>query len=278
MNKRIIYAIAAGVAAAIVALLAYSLDRTAWLFTLYEGTTPNAADLGWAAALVVELAVVALVAGDGAAEALELDKTARERLRSWAGRGLAAVLLVQVLANLLAGYLRGAGELARLLGATSGPAGWAAFAIGAVVWAATNALAPLLIFYLAKVEAQLVRLLILAPAAGPVPVALEVRDEPALEALPAPALSLARVEAQPVYPPAEEVRAPGDDRLADPFAPDAHDLAALEAALESTIAEINANPAAPPDLPRCACGCGEVLTALDLARGRAFKRRHEGRA
>src|SRR5688500_1986553 len=98
MSRRAILTIAGVIALAIAALLAYSLDRTAWLFTLYEHGQANAATLGMVAALVAEIAVVALVAGEGAAGALGLEEAAQATLRHWAGRGLAAVLLVQIVA------------------------------------------------------------------------------------------------------------------------------------------------------------------------------------
>src|SRR5688572_21979721 len=97
MNRKIL-TVAIGVnALALVALLGYSIERTAWLFDLFEDWTEAAV----AAAVVVELAAVALLVGAGALS--HLDAAAR----AWANRALVAVLSVQALANLSAGYLRG---------------------------------------------------------------------------------------------------------------------------------------------------------------------------
>ncbi|MEN9937933.1 MAG: hypothetical protein RLZZ387_4512 [Chloroflexota bacterium] len=158
MKRHILGWIACGVGLAIVALLAYSLDRTAWLFRLYESGQPHAEALGLAAAIVIELAAVALIAGEGVAESLTDDLQLQRTLRAWAGRGLAAVLGVQIVANLVAGYLRGGHALLNLLGE-----GWAALLIASISWLLANALIPALIFILAKIEAHLLRLALAEP-------------------------------------------------------------------------------------------------------------------
>lgn len=157
MNRTALTWSAGAVGLAIVALLLYSLDRTAWLFRLYETGQQHADTLGLAAAIVVELAAVALIAGDALAEALTRDRRAADMLRAWAGRGLAAVLGAQILANLIAGYLRGGRVLLTALG---GPGDWPPLVLAGTAWLVTNALIPGLVFILAKIEARLLTLLI----------------------------------------------------------------------------------------------------------------------
>lgn len=120
---------------ALVALLAYSLERTAWLFGLFE----ESHGLAIAAAVVVELAAVALLAGAGALA--EMNAAAR----AWANRALLAVLSVQALANLSAGYLRGGQRTLAAFGD-----GWAAYAVAAALWLVTNLAVPGLILCLSK--------------------------------------------------------------------------------------------------------------------------------
>lgn len=142
-KARIIAISACGLA--LLALLGYSLERTAWLFSLFEARY----ELAVAAAVVVELAAVALLIGG--ATLAQLDGQAQ----AWANRALGAVLSVQALANLSAGYLRG-GE--RTLGEFGG-AGWrwwASYAVAAALWLTTNLAVPALILCLSKLLERLV--------------------------------------------------------------------------------------------------------------------------
>jgi hypothetical protein len=91
---------------------------------------------------------------------LTADVSTQRALRAWAGRGLAAVLGAQILANLLAGYLRGGRVLLEHLG---GPGDWPPLLLAGTAWLVANALIPGLVFILAKIEAHLLRLLF-APA------------------------------------------------------------------------------------------------------------------
>lgn len=97
MSRRLLTTAIGLTALALAALLAYSLERTAWLFGRFEDWTPAA----YAAAGVVELAAVALIVGASALAGLA------PAARAWANRALLAVLSVGALANLSAGYLRG---------------------------------------------------------------------------------------------------------------------------------------------------------------------------
>lgn len=185
MNRTALTWSAGAVGLAIVALLLYSLDRTAWLFRLYETGQQHADTLGLAAAIVVELAAVALIAGDALAEALTRDRRAADMLRAWAGRGLAAVLGAQILANLIAGYLRGGRVLLTALG---GPGDWPPLVLAGTAWLVTNALIPGLVFILAKIEARLLTLLIGSTLTRPR--AALTRTGRAVRVLPATALTV----------------------------------------------------------------------------------------
>jgi signal transduction histidine kinase len=139
-------------------MLAYSLDRTGWLLSLYEHNFPDTPAawlgipphwLGFAAAIVVELGAVALVA----TESLIIGDPV---LRRWASAGLVIVVAVQGMANLLAGYIRGFWAPQALL--TGQPVGtaawWGAFVVALLAWLIANAAAPALIFILSKALAR----------------------------------------------------------------------------------------------------------------------------
>jgi hypothetical protein len=139
-------------------MLAYSLDRTGWLLSLYERNIPDtpaawlgipAHWLGFAAAIVVEIGAVALVA----AESLMIGDPV---LRRWASAGLVIVVTVQAAANLLAGYIRGfwAPHVLLTLQPTGTAAWWGALVVALLAWLIANAAAPALIFILSKALAR----------------------------------------------------------------------------------------------------------------------------
>lgn len=163
MNRKPLIVAASSTALALIALLAYSLERTAWLFGLFEETPP----LAVAAAVVVELAAVALLAGGGALAAID------DRARAWANRALLAVLSVQALANLSAGYLRGGHRTMQAFGD-----GWAAYVVAAALWLVTNLAAPGLILCLSKLLERLLAHLAAAPAAVADTAPAETADPP----------------------------------------------------------------------------------------------------
>lgn len=125
---------------ALLLLLAYSLERTVWLFALFE----ESRELAVAAAIVVELSAVALLAGAGTIAGLDASA------RAWANRALLAVLSVQALANLSAGYLRGGHRTLWTLGGD-----WAAYAVALVLWLVANLAVPGLVLCLSKLLEQM---------------------------------------------------------------------------------------------------------------------------
>ena len=129
------------IAIALIALLAYSLERTAWLFELFEESQQNA----YAAAIVVELAAVALIAGAGALD---------DKSKPWANRALLAILSVQALGNLSAGYLKGGVDTLTRFGSNE-----PAFYVSATLWLVANLAVPWLVFCLSKLMEQLIVLL-----------------------------------------------------------------------------------------------------------------------
>jgi hypothetical protein len=168
VSRRALAIVAALVGAGLAVLLVYSLDRTAWAFTIYETGQANAEHLGWNAALVLEIAAVALIIGMSAVGVLPAPYSGY--VRRWAGPCLAAILAVQVSANMTAGFLRGSLPMYRELAATgmvAGPALWAAYAVQAALWFSVNGIIPLLIFGLAKIEAQLVGAILAVPEPDP---------------------------------------------------------------------------------------------------------------
>lgn len=166
MTRRGAISIAIVIIVALLALLVYSLDRTSWLLAQYELSQPGTlADwlglsplaLGVAAALVIEVGAVALVAGD----VLALE---RSKIQRYATAGLAVVLSVQALANLLAGYLRGYASVRTTLQA-HGASADAAWYVAGLSWVLSSAAVPALIFILSKLAAHVLRLALSAPRA-----------------------------------------------------------------------------------------------------------------
>lgn len=140
MNRTALKIAIGATVVALLLLLAYSLERTVWLFALFE----ESKELAVAAAVVVELAAVALLAGAGTIAGLD------QRARAWANRALLAVLSVQALANLSAGYLRGGHKTLWTLGGD-----WAAYAVALVLWLVANLAVPGLVLCLSKLLEQM---------------------------------------------------------------------------------------------------------------------------
>lgn len=182
MSRHSYFTIATLILAALLALLIYSLDRTSWLLAQYElgqvgtlaselGLSPLA--LGVAAALVIEIGAVALVAGDVLA-------TEHPEVKRYASAGLAVVLAVQALANLLAGFVRGYQAVLSTLTTHDASAGIAWWVAGAS-WLLSSIAVPALIFVLSKLAALTLRLALDMPLA--VPSARSLIARRALEAL-----------------------------------------------------------------------------------------------
>ncbi len=142
MSKRIrVWIGLVAIAIALLCLLIYSLERTAWLFELFEESSERAT----AAAVVVELAAVALIAGAGALDAVS---------KPWANRALLAILSVQAIGNLSAGYLKGGERTYAMFGAQG-----AAWHVAATLWIVSNLAVPWLVFCLSKLMEQLIMVL-----------------------------------------------------------------------------------------------------------------------
>ncbi len=137
MNRKQTQIGIASVALALLCLLYYSLERTAWLFELFEKDTARA----MGAAVVVELAAVALLAGASALDA---------KSRPWANRALLAVLSVQALGNLSAGYLKGGVDTLATFGGSR-----PAYYVAATLWLVANLAVPGLVLCLSKLLEQL---------------------------------------------------------------------------------------------------------------------------
>lgn len=143
MKNRILWAAIAVNALALAGLLVYSLERSIWLFSLYEEWSTPAI----AAAAVIEVAAVALIISAGALELLD------HEARAWSNRALGAILSVQALANLTAGYLRGGRQALALFGPADD---LAAYGVGAVLWLVTNLAVPVLVLSLSKLLERLI--------------------------------------------------------------------------------------------------------------------------
>lgn len=147
MNKRTTLQVALiGIGIALILLLVYSFERTSWLFGLFEEWHIAA----YAAAVVVEASAVALIAGAGALALMD------EQVRAWANRALGAVLSIQALANLAAGYLRGGARTMALFDGGQGWQFWSGYAVAAVLWLVVNLSVPALILCLSKLLERLI--------------------------------------------------------------------------------------------------------------------------
>jgi hypothetical protein len=236
--------LAIGIAAmALIALLAYSLERTAWLFGLYEQHD----QIALAAALVVELAAVALIVG-----AAPLALLAPEA-RAWSNRALLAVLSTQALANLSAGFLRGGQQTLELFGQ---PDDIAAYMVAATLWLVTNLAIPALVLCLSKLLEHLLAALASQPSASQ-------PDRPLVEETHESRSSLRPALAQAAEPIAEYATA----RLQMEGVSDQRTQSPAIGVMGETL---TANPRA--DRVCRACGASN-LTAIEVARhGRQRKR------
>lgn len=152
---------------ALLCLLAYSLERTAWLFELFEKDSYRS----MAAAVVVELSAVALLTG----------AAVNEKSRSWANGALVAILSTQVLGNLSAGFLEGWNKTLGLFGHD-----WAGYAVAATLWLVANLAVPGLVLCLSKLLEQQIALLGTLPAT--------VKQSPAPVSAARPALAHSKPE------------------------------------------------------------------------------------
>ena len=232
--------------AALLGLLAYSLERTIWLFQRFE----VAAEPAIAAAVVVELAAVALIVSSGA-----LPPSARP----WGNRALLAVLSVQALANLSAGYLRGGRATLALFGAADDPS---AYAVASTLWFVTNLAIPGLTLSLSKLLEHLI-----TSALEVLPACLDARDE-----------------ATPDYPPAAIATSPLVASVLDWQILPLKQLSTEPAARLELLAEFF-EPQAPASTPstevlgvpepeRYACPHCSAVLASKQARGAAVKHGH----
>ena len=158
-----LYSITAIIGGALLALLAYSIERSAWLLSLYELPTDEGKQLALLAALVAEAGAVALIVAEGSLSLIDW-RTARQ-LSRWAHFGLVVVLALQSVAGLIAGYVRGGARMLDTLG-DGQPA--ARFAVAAVALLLANLSVPALILALSKIASLLVAQIVALPApAGP---------------------------------------------------------------------------------------------------------------
>lgn len=162
--KKTLLSITGVIGLALVALLAYSVERSAWLLSLYEtvGEGSYGPTLAMVAALVAELGAIALIIAEGAIGLLD-HRTAR-RLARWANLGLIVVLSLQSVAGLVAGYTRGGARMLDALGAGDSSA---RFAVAAVALLLGNLAAPALILALSKIAGLLVAAIVALPPSEP---------------------------------------------------------------------------------------------------------------
>lgn len=149
-KKTILIASIAGLLISIIALLIFSLDRTSWLFAIFETGRSNGEFLGRVAAIVVELAAVALITSK-----IVISKQDHPKEYRYIVLGLVVVLGVQSIGNLIAGWVRGAKPIHELFIENS-----FTVAVATITWAVVNACVPILIYILSELLAYVIRLLL----------------------------------------------------------------------------------------------------------------------
>lgn len=154
-----LYTITGIIGAALLALLAYSIERSAWFLSLYELPTDEGKQLALLAALVAEAGAVALIVAEGSLSLI--DRRTATSIRHWASGGLVVMLALQSVAGLIAGYVRGG---ARMLDTLGDGQPTARFAVAAVALLLGNLAVPALILALSKIAALLVSQIVLLPA------------------------------------------------------------------------------------------------------------------
>ena len=239
-----LYTITGIIGAAPLALLAYSIERSAWFLSLYELPTDEGKQLALLAALVAEAGAVALIVAEGSLSLI--DRRTATSIRHWASGGLVVMLALQAVAGLIAGYVRGG---ARMLDTLGDGQPTARFAVAAVALLLGNLAVPALILALSKIASLLVAQIVSLPApAGP----------PWYERLrtrwqrPAPTVAWAR---------------PSEPAV---FQSDGFTTQSSQTTLEEMLPETFAEPARDRQCKYCGAA---GLTAVEVARhGRARKR------
>jgi len=164
MTKRFYIGTACIIFIALVALLVYSLDRTSWLLAQYELSQPDTLAhwlglsplaLGTSSALVIEVGLIALVAG-------EVLASAHPEIKRYALAGLLIGLAVQAVANLIAGYLRGYQAVYDDLVTHQVSANLSWYVAG-LSWLLSSLAVPGLIFILSRLAALTIRLAVERP-------------------------------------------------------------------------------------------------------------------
>jgi len=164
MTKRFYIGTACIIFIALVALLVYSLDRTSWLLAQYEISQPDTLAhwlglsplaLGTSSALVIEVGLIALVAG-------EVLASAHPEIKRYALAGLLIGLAVQAVANLIAGYLRGYQAVYDDL-VTHQVSDNLSWYVAGLSWLLSSLAVPGLIFILSRLAALTIRLAVERP-------------------------------------------------------------------------------------------------------------------
>jgi hypothetical protein len=183
LSKRALWGMITGIGAAILVLMLFSLDRTAWALSIYETGRTWQHERALAGSIVIELAVIACIIARSV-------NAAEVRRLAWTG--LVLFLSVQTLANLWGGWVYGWNS-----SRTTMPDSRTSFAVAVAGWALINALIPVGIFILSEIEALLVRYLIAVYAEGRTAAPAE---DPHPVAAPAPVHQPAPSEPRPVAP------------------------------------------------------------------------------
>lgn len=146
LSTRSLWIMIVAIGVAILILMLFSIDRTAWALALFETGRQFKTQRSVAGSLVVELAAVAFII----AKSINVAE-----IRRLATVGLVGVLIVLTLANLMGSWVHGWNTLRATM-----PDSRPALAVSVLAWASINALIPGGIYLLSEIEALLVRYLL----------------------------------------------------------------------------------------------------------------------
>jgi hypothetical protein len=138
------------IAFALFILMAFSIERTAWLISIFESGQAGPV-FGYAAAIIIEIAAIAFIA----AEIMIAPKSSLGKLVMG---GLILILVLQSMANGVKGWINGWEGMRAILGSDNK----LAQAIAGAAWLVVNGLIPLLIFILSKLLASFIAQLLAA--------------------------------------------------------------------------------------------------------------------
>lgn len=133
------------IALALLILMIFSIERTAWLISIFESGSSGHV-FGLAAAIIIEIAAISFIVAE-----ILINK--KSPLRKFVTTGLVLIVTLQFMANGIKGWINGWQGMIGLFGAENR----IALSIAGLTWFIVNGLIPLLIFILSKLLASFIQ-------------------------------------------------------------------------------------------------------------------------